>query len=132
MSNSGSDGTQGECPVPGQRAAAPGEDPAHPAGARSAAPDLVAVVAAPRISGRCTWQVVEGEAVLLDLHGKRLVGLNAVGSFVFPLLDGARTVGALAAAVAERFGVARERAEADVKVFLADLGRRGFVEGIEP
>jgi hypothetical protein len=86
----------------------------------------------PRISPRCAWQVVGGEAVLLDLHGRRLAGLNATGSFLFPLLDGGRTAADLAAAVAARFGVERARAEGDVAAFLADLARRGFVEGIEP
>jgi hypothetical protein len=75
--------------------------------------------------------VVEGEAVLLDLQGRRVLGLNRVGSFVFPLLDGARTVGGLAASVAERFGVEVRRAEADLRVFLAQLAKRGFVEGVE-
>ena len=70
--------------------------------------------------------------MLLDLHGKRLAGLNAAGSFLFPLLDGVRTVEELAAAVAERFGVGQERAGADVRSFLADLARRGFVEGVAP
>lgn len=88
--------------------------------------------AQPRIGTRCAWQVVEGEAVLLDLQGKRLAGLNAVGSFVFPLLDGRRTVSELARAVADRFGVAPERSAADLALFLDDLARRGFVEGIEP
>lgn len=87
---------------------------------------------APRISGNCAWHVVEGEAVLLDLHGKRLAGLNAVGSFVFPLLDGARTLEELAAAIVERFNVGCARAESDLRAFLSDLARRGFVEGIEP
>ncbi len=86
----------------------------------------------PRVSPRCAWQVVDGEAVLLDLTGKRLVGLNAVGSFLLPLVDGRRTVRELAAAVSGRFGVEASRAEADVVVFLRDLARRGFIEGIEP
>jgi hypothetical protein len=75
--------------------------------------------------------VVEGEAVLLDLRGKRVLGLNRVGSFVFPQLDGVRTVGGLAASVAERFGVEVRTAEADLRAFLAELARRGFVEGVE-
>ncbi len=86
----------------------------------------------PRVSARCAWQVVDGEAVLLDLGGKRLVGLNAVGSFLLPLVDGRRSVPELAGSVAERFGVEVARAEVDVAAFLRDLARRGFVEGIEP
>jgi hypothetical protein len=87
--------------------------------------------ATPRISPRCTWQVVEGEAVLLDLHGKRLLGLNPAGSYVLPLLDGDRTVAGVAASMAERFGIEVEKAEADLRLFLTDLARRGFIEGIE-
>jgi hypothetical protein len=91
----------------------------------------VALGATPRISDRCTWQVVEGEAVLLDLQGKRILGLNGAGSFVFPLLDGDHTVAWLAATMAQRFGVEVHRAEADLRAFLAELARRGYVEGIE-
>jgi len=87
---------------------------------------------APRVSPRCAWQVVDGEAVLLDLTGKRLVGLNAVGSYLLPLVDGRRSLPELAASVAERFGVAASRAEADVAAFLHDLAGRGFIEGFEP
>lgn len=96
---------------------------------RSEAP-VVALGAAPRVSSRCAWQVVEKEAVLLDLDGRRVLGLNPVGSFVFPLIDGTRTVGGLAAEVAQRFGVPVQRAEADLQVFLAGLAQRGFVEGV--
>jgi hypothetical protein len=76
--------------------------------------------------------VVDGEAVLLDLLGRRIMGLNPVGSFVFGLVDGGRTVGGLAAAVAARFGVSEERALADVASFLGDLRSRGLVEEFKP
>jgi hypothetical protein len=82
---------------------------------------------APRPADRCAWQVVEGEAVLLDLEGRILLGLNAVGSFLWPLLDGQRTVAALGDAVATRFGVAPERAREDVARFLGELQRKGLI-----
>jgi hypothetical protein len=72
--------------------------------------------------------VVEGEAVLLDLEGRRIMGLNPAGSFSFGLLDGRRTVADLASAVAARFGVEPERARADVETFLSALAARGLVE----
>jgi hypothetical protein len=72
--------------------------------------------------------VVEGEAVLLDLQGRRIMGLNAVASLAFGLIDGKRTVGDLAAVVAGRFGVAEERALADLAAFLGDLRARGLLE----
>src|SRR5512142_2068456 len=131
MSEERSPDPQGQRAVPGERLPSLGDDAADPGGARSMAPPLVALGAAPRIRPRCTWQVVEGEAVLLDLQGKRLLGLNAAGSYVFPLLDGARTVAGLAASLAERFGVEVGRAEADLRLFLGELARRGFIEGID-
>lgn len=60
------------------------------------------------------------------------MGLNPVGSFVFGLMDGARSVEAIAAAVAERFRVDVLRAHADVTAFLEDLWRRGLVEVEHP
>jgi hypothetical protein len=82
----------------------------------------------PRVAVGCAWQVVAGEAVLLDLHRRRLMGLNPVGSFVFGLLDGTRPVRALADAVSERFGVSPERALGDVGTFLGLLAACGLVE----
>jgi len=131
MSAQRSAGSQSERAVSGDRLPALGPAGTDPAGPGAGTAPVVALCATPRISGRCAWQVVEGEAVVLDLHGKRILGLNRVGSFVFPLLDGARTVGGLAASVAERFGVEVRRAEADLRVFLAELARRGFIEGVE-
>ena len=71
--------------------------------------------------------MVAGEAVLLDLEGRRILGLNAVGSFLWPLLDGRRTVAELAAAIAARFSVPPARAQNDLTAFLSDLAARGLV-----
>lgn len=131
MSAQRSTGSESARAVPGGRLPPRGATGSDPAGARERPAPVVALCAAPRVSGRCTWEVVEGEAVLLDLQGQRVLGLNRVGSFVFPLLDGSRTVGGLAATVAERFGVGVRKAEADLRVFLAELARRGFVEEVE-
>ncbi len=60
------------------------------------------------------------------------MGLNPVGSFTFGLLDGTRTVAELAVAVGARFGVAEERALADVAAFLGDLRARGLIEESKP
>ena len=83
---------------------------------------------APRRADRCAWQVVEGEAVLLDLEGRILLGLNAVGSFLWPLVDGQRTVAELGDAVAARFDVAPDRARDDAARFLLELRARGLVQ----
>ncbi len=124
-------GPEGERAVPGDGVPPAGVGGADPAGAGKPPAPLVALGATPRISPRCTWQVVEGEAVLLDLHGKRLLGLNPAGSYVLPLLDGSRTVAGLAASMANRFGIEVGRAEADLRHFLGELARRGFIDGLE-
>lgn len=123
-------GPKDERALPGDRLPAAGRGGADPGEAGAVQPPVVAPGATPRISPRCTWQVVEGEAVLLDLQGKRILGLNRAGSYVFPLLDGTRTVTALAASLAEEFGIDVRRAEDDVRAFLAELASRGFVEGV--
>jgi hypothetical protein len=96
--------------------------------ARASAPGTLLPDARPRPSAQCAWQVVEGEAVLLDLEGRRILGLNPAGSYVWGLLDGRRTPAELAVAVAEHFRVGAERARADVDAFLADLLGRGLLE----
>jgi hypothetical protein len=66
--------------------------------------------------------------VILDLDVRRVMGLNPVGSFVWGLLDGKRTVADLAAAVSECFQVPAERALADVGAFLSILRARQLIE----
>lgn len=131
MSAERSPGTQDERALPRDGLPSAGRGGADPTRAADLPPPVVPLGATPRISPRCTWQMVEGEAVVLDLHGKRLLGLNPAGSYVFPLLDGDRTVAGLAASLAERFGIDVGRAEADLRLFLGELARRGFIEGIQ-
>jgi len=94
----------------------------------SGGPDRLPPEATPRPSRRCAWQIIDHEAVLLDLEGRRIQGLNSVGSFVWGLLDGARTVAELGREVAARYAIDCARAEADVARFLAEMRRRGLVD----
>jgi hypothetical protein len=73
------------------------------------------------------WRVIEGEAVILSMDTKVLRGLNPVGSRVWELIDGERSVEAIAEAVAREFEVAPTRAAADVRVFVEDLLAKGLV-----
>ena len=74
------------------------------------------------------WQVLDGEAVLIDLERSVALGLNASASFLWPRLDG-RTPGELAAELATAFGLAPEQARRDVDDFLELLRARGYVNG---
>jgi hypothetical protein len=113
---------------PGDAAAPARPGDADPAGGAAGLARELPLDVAPRPADRCAWQVVEGEAVLLDLEGRTILGLNAVGSFVWPLLDGRRSVAELGDAVAARFAVDADRARRDVAGFLGELSTRGLLQ----
>ena len=81
----------------------------------------------PAVSPRIAWQIVDGEAVLLDLEKGGALGLNATGSFIWKrLAEGASAQ--LAQDVAAEFEVDLETARRDVETFLATLQTRGFIQ----
>jgi len=76
---------------------------------------------------------VGGQDILVPLAAKVremncLISLNATGRCVWQLLAEDQSMEDLAAAVAERFDVDKERARADVLIFLDDIGRIGLLE----
>lgn len=83
--------------------------------------------ARPTLTQRVAWQHAADEAVIIDLQGRRVMGLNATGSFLWGQMDGQRSVQDLAALVATEFGVPTERALQDVVGFLEGMSTRGFV-----
>lgn len=58
---------------------------------------------------------------------RRTVELDAMGSAVWALFDGRRTVGDVAACLAERYRLEGREAELAVAAFLRQLGRRGAI-----
>jgi hypothetical protein len=81
----------------------------------------------PRVSPRVAWQTAGEEAVIIDLDGRRVMGLNATGTLLWTHLDGSRSVDELAALVAREFAIPAEAARLDVDAFLQGMVRRGFV-----
>ena len=73
------------------------------------------------------WRVIGGEAVILSLETKVLRGLNAVGSRVWELIDGQRSVDEIVAIVAAEFDAPHATASADVHGFVEDLLAKGLV-----
>jgi hypothetical protein len=86
--------------------------------------DEIAGADVPERTPSMAWQTVEGETVLLNIDGRELLGLNAVGARVWDLCTGA-TIDEIAAAVAHEFDVSGERAGADVRQFVAQLVAAG-------
>jgi len=62
---------------------------------------------------------------VLDMNG--LMVLNSTGRFIWELLAEDRSLEDLVAAVTERFKVDADRAGADVRAFIDDLGRQGCI-----
>ena len=79
-----------------------------------------------RRSPDTAWQVIGDEAVIMNLAGARVLGLNPTAALVWSLLE-EHDEAAMAAAVAERFEVDAETAGRDVREFLALLRERGLV-----
>lgn len=78
-------------------------------------------------SAATAWRVIEGEAVILSMDTKVLRGLNAVGSRVWELIDGRRSVDEIADVIAREFTTERATAAADVQAFVKDLLDRSLV-----
>ncbi len=78
-------------------------------------------------SPKTAWRVIEGEAVILSLDTKAFRGLNAVGSRVWELIDGRRSVDAIVEVIVREFDVTRERAAGDVQAFVRELLDKGLV-----
>ncbi len=77
----------------------------------------------PEVVGR----ILEAEAVLVYPQQGKVKVLNEAGALLWGAMDGAHTVGELAAALAAQFEVDAATAEADVREFLEALLARGLI-----
>ena len=79
-------------------------------------------------SPRVVYEVIDGQAVLVDPQGVELVTLNAVGTLVWEELDGRRSPADLAAVLLERLeGVTPPELERDIGDFLAEIEAAGLI-----
>ena len=77
---------------------------------------------------RVVYEVVDGQAVLVDPDGLELLTLNEVGTLVWEELDGHRGPAELAAALVGRFqGVTLPQFEQDIRQFLTEVEATGLV-----
>jgi coenzyme PQQ biosynthesis protein PqqD len=66
-------------------------------------------------------QLIEGEAIVLDIPGKVLRGLNPVASRIWQLIDGTRSLSEISATIAREFSAGSEEVARDVQGFLDEL-----------
>lgn len=78
-------------------------------------------------SPKTAWQIIEGEAVLLSMDTKVLRGLNPVGSRIWELIDGQRSLEEITGMIIQEFEVATGVAAQDVQAFIQTLLDRGLV-----
>ncbi|MBU7007242.1 PqqD family protein [Phosphitispora fastidiosa] len=72
-------------------------------------------------------RVIDGEAVIMDPQQGKVLALNEVGSFIWELLDGARSKEDILAEICREFNVGREVAAADLEEFIAVLKSKSLV-----
>lgn len=86
-----------------------------------------------RKTDRIVSREIAGELILVPIRSnvadmESLFTLNEVGSRVFGLVDGERTVRDLTSAIVEEFEVEEAEAEVDVKEFVEKLLEIGSIE----
>jgi len=72
-------------------------------------------------------QVLEGEAIIINLATGLYYSLDGSGALVWSMLQRGATVVDMTAALARAYGIAAERARADVEALLADMEAESLV-----
>lgn len=81
------------------------------------------------MSPEVVFEVVDGEAVLLDMNGSTYFSLNRVGTEIWAHLTAADSDEEIISAICRRFETDRQTAESDLRLLLAELMRRGLILG---
>ncbi len=81
----------------------------------------------PQTAGR----VIDGEAVLILADSSEIQVLNPVGSRIFELADGQRSIADISQIIAQEYDVAPANARADVLEFLQQLVDKNVMVFVE-
>lgn len=81
----------------------------------------------PRRHPTAGFSIWEGDAIIVLPDGARITHLNRVGSRVWELMDGERTVSQIADVICGEFETTREQAERDVRDFIGTLAEHGML-----
>jgi hypothetical protein len=79
-----------------------------------------------RIHERLAWQLVAGEAVIVDLSSGNTIGLNESASMIWSMLT-EHDESEIAATLSERYGIDRENAARDVAEFVNEMKGRDYL-----
>lgn len=75
-------------------------------------------------------EVLDGETVVWDGHGRSLHILNRTATIVWQCLDGATDIHQIARELSEAFGVDREEMASDVLETVRSFGDQGLLKGV--
>jgi hypothetical protein len=85
---------------------------------------------------RSVTREIAGETIIVPVRSgvgdlDSIYTLNEVGTAVWRLVDGRRTVGEIVTAIADQFDVTREQAERDTLEFIEALRSEGLVRPVK-
>ena len=83
--------------------------------------------ARPAREAAVAWRVIDGEAVMVVPATGKVHTLNRVGTRFWELVDGSRSVEAIAEAVAAEFDAPAEQIARDCRGFAEELRARGLI-----
>jgi hypothetical protein len=89
---------------------------------------LIRPVAFPKRREGVASQVVNGEAVLLDIERGEYFSLNSVGTRIWELCDGTRSATEIVSVICDEFDVAEDVVTADAQEILDELEKVQLVE----
>jgi hypothetical protein len=78
---------------------------------------------APEVIGRN----LDHEAVLVLTDQAQIKVVNEVGAYIWFLVDGSRSIRAIASAVCQTYAIDQDQSETDTLEFIADLVNRGML-----
>jgi hypothetical protein len=89
---------------------------------------LIRPAAFPKRREGVASQVVNGEAVLLDIERGEYFSLNSVGTRIWELCDGTRSATEIVSVICDEFDVAEDVVTADAQEILDELEKEKLVE----
>jgi hypothetical protein len=81
-----------------------------------------------RLRQDAIWRETDGEVIALDDELMSYVSTNRAGALLWRELADGASPEELAERLVSAFGIEHERAERDVRAFLAELDSQGFLE----
>ena len=82
----------------------------------------------PKRSAQAAFEVVEDEAIIIDLNTGSYYSLNDTGTMFWKLLDGQRTIADCARAIAQEYAVEAGEVEQDLLELAGAFQEEGLIE----